>query len=534
MASNINYTTFATRIGKIVNQLNLWTTEQGTTLLGPSSGAQAILAEYTAAPSLTVGLQSSFQGFANTVAGWEAALKVYADNTILANQSALNVSSASVSAVLAAMITDMTLQSPPVTFNRNTASVPSTGTAASTNLGNGRLVLFADNIQGYPDERILNEQVTALCVRDRFNGASPGAESFTLTGYPSSSPYNYLPMGSGTTSQFGTFDNNSQYNKLLNPSFDSYTSTSGFNSWTQAVTLNAGTYTVGYTWITLTGETTISPVGTVTVTAGEAISVTLPALPTGAIGANVYMADATSDYLLQYAGLPSAAVWPIANFWQGVNPPTTNTSGISAPTAAPTVAAYTPASVPQDTTRVMPATGGGALLLTPSSAGPVFIMQPLSGISSLGIDLAYVLSGWLSQYSVVSGSNLTIGLVNAGTFQTLFNGDPSTLTEAYTLENAAFWLTEVTPNANIMIVWSNSGSAVGSVLVDSMVFGPMVNFGNVQVALLRGKVDFVQNDTFTYETTNNNAGVFQTFFGRYYGVQVNSSTSPTIPDSLAT
>ena len=69
--------------------------------------------------------------------------------------------------------------------------------------------------------------------------------------------------------------------------------------------------------------------------------------------------------------------------------------------------------------------------------------------------------------------------------------------------------------------------------LDSMVLAQMTSFAYWQILVVRGPVDFLDGDGFTVTTTNNNAGVIQTFLGTFYGQQVNPSASPTIPDSLA-
>lgn len=77
-----------------------------------------------------------------------------------------------------------------------------------------------------------------------------------------------------------------------------------------ATSLSAGTYTVGITWITANGETPLSPTNTVTVTAGQAITVSALTLPNitqnqpNAAGVNYYLSAAGSTTVL-YAGTQS-------------------------------------------------------------------------------------------------------------------------------------------------------------------------------------------------------------------------------------
>jgi hypothetical protein len=68
------------------------------------------------------------------------------------------------------------------------------------------------------------------------------------------------------------------------------TAAPGLATATSGGTLAAGTWTVGYTWTTASGETQLSPTATqVTTGAASTITVTPPALPAGATGYNVYV-----------------------------------------------------------------------------------------------------------------------------------------------------------------------------------------------------------------------------------------------------
>ena len=93
-----------------------------------------------------------------------------------------------------------------------------------------------------------------------------------------------------------------------------------------STTLLAGTYEVGYTYTNPWGETTLSPTASVTITAGESISVDAITLPTGVMGVNYYMTQVggSTPYYLKYG---TGAVYLIANA------PTSSTTAPSASTA---------------------------------------------------------------------------------------------------------------------------------------------------------------------------------------------------------
>ena len=75
-----------------------------------------------------------------------------------------------------------------------------------------------------------------------------------------------------------------------------------------------------------------------------------------------------------------------------------------------------------------------------------------------------------------------------------------------------------------------------SVRVDSLAVGPVVWGNGVNIAVVAGSTAFVRNDRLTFTISNNDAGVFQTYFRKQYGVQMPSDTggTETQADSLAT
>jgi hypothetical protein len=88
----------------------------------------------------------------------------------------------------------------------------------------------------------------------------------------------------------------------------------------------------------------------------------------------------------------------------------------------------------------------------------------------------------------------------------------------------------------ITISWTSASgvASTGTILVDNINLGTPTNFGNVQYYLLAGGTNWLRGDTITVVTANNDQGIFQTWFGRFYSVALPSSASPTLPDSLVT
>ncbi len=539
MPSGINYTTFFTGLGRFVKQYDTFNALQTSLLYTANSGLQDILPQYAGTPNLVAGLDSKFNGFASSAAQWESTLQTFV-NGLLANlQQPLNAPSNDPTTILNLMIPDMAASG--ATLNRNTTSCPGSGTAASTNVGSGILIAMANNSQGYPDERIISEAVQFTCTNSAFSGGTYGGETFSITGFPAANnPYTVSanPTGSGTVHNFQVSDKSATFNSILNknPSFDIY-SGGTFPSWSTPVFSAPASYTAVYTWVSTAGvESTPSPASTaVAVVSGQAIAWTLPALASGMSGINLYMDNGSGIYKKQYVGLPGGLVLPVGTMVPGSPPPTS--SSVTAPTAALAGAAYVPVPPTQDTSRTWPPTGGGALSLSASTAGPVYIMLPLSTLTSF--NGAFILAAALAQFSNTSGtSRLTVAIVNAvPSFTVLVDGDPYALlvNGAYGRLYKTFWANAISPNAQILITWNATGAPSGAkILIDSMVLGPSQTFGNVQYFLLRGQSDFVAGDSFSIATVNSANGLFQRFLAQYYGVTVNSSATPTIPDSLIT
>ncbi len=246
---------------------------------------------------------------------------------------------------------------------------------------------------------------------------------------------------------------------------------------------------------------------------------------------NLYAsASPTQIASLQATGLNGSST-SMTQFVPGRAPPVTGSAG---PAAAITGTVYTPGlTVYQDTNTTVPATGGGALWLEPNSGGDIVISQTLRNISP---GSALAACAWLAQLNCTSGSTLSITISGLSSIPslTIFSGDPSALTENYTLKTAAAWPTAITQNATLTIRWGNSDSAGSTavILVDQMAIAKMTTLGYNQIAVLRGAVDFAIGDNFSFTTTNNYAGLMQSGFGQFMLTQLPSSGSPTIPDSL--
>jgi hypothetical protein len=104
-------------------------------------------------------------------------------------------------------------------------------------------------------------------------------------------------------------------------------------------TLATGNWIVSYTWTNANGETTRSPdTAPLAVTSGQHIGVTLPVLPTGATGANVYLSTlggASATETRQNLAAVTGTSYTILALQAGPAFPTTNTCYYRGWTAIP-------------------------------------------------------------------------------------------------------------------------------------------------------------------------------------------------------
>jgi hypothetical protein len=152
----------------------------------------------------------------------------------------------------------------------------------------------------------------------------------------------------------------------------------------------------------------------------------------------------------------------------------------------------------------------------------------------------YCLSVWLRKSGTVgAGSNLAVRVTGTG-FSTVsaFNADPSTLTTAFAHYTAFISVPVAVPaDFKAQITWTsaNAAGASADVLVDDVVLARATEFGHLRYALFAGSANFAKWDTFAVVTTNDGAGTFQAWFGRFYDALLPSDAAggETIDDALA-
>lgn len=112
--------------------------------------------------------------------------------------------------------------------------------------------------------------------------------------------------------------------------------------------------------------------------------------------------------------------------------------------------------------------------------------------------------------------------------------DGTALPTSYTLGYFFVNMPSVIPSDMKMVI-SFTGTPTVTLYIDDFGFAPVEWHNGIGFAAVAGSTNFVNGDTFTLEVTNDQAGTFQEYFRRQWGVQLPSNTSgaETISDALA-
>tara|TARA_R110002020_G_scaffold448897_1_gene661814 strand:- start:507 stop:1847 length:1341 start_codon:yes stop_codon:yes gene_type:complete len=151
----------------------------------------------------------------------------------------------------------------------------------------------------------------------------------------------------------------------------------------------------------------------------------------------------------------------------------------------------------------------------------------------------YCLACYIKGQSGISSGELEITL--EGTGFTASSSEKISLNAA-ALAAATDWTlkhfyinmpTEIPSDFKLAINMTNTLTSGKTVLVDALNFGPVDYHGGINAVIVSGAGKFRKDDKFTFAVSNNNSGVFQTFFRKGIGIQLPSAGSPTIADALA-
>lgn len=183
--------------------------------------------------------------------------------------------------------------------------------------------------------------------------------------------------------------------------------------------------------------------------------------------------------------------------------------------------------------------GDKALRLDGDGAQATIQISQDMTVSRLTPKKRYMLGAWIkSDLTGIDSGTLEISF--AGTGYTAAGSEkvsiaPGSYSATYALSTFYLTMPAVIPDDfELVIKVTGTMTTAKSVWIDSLAFGEVSYGGGINVALIAGATRFQKGDTFTFSVTNNNTGVIQTYFRRKYGVQLPSSGTPSISDTLAT
>lgn len=184
--------------------------------------------------------------------------------------------------------------------------------------------------------------------------------------------------------------------------------------------------------------------------------------------------------------------------------------------------------------------GTSALRYTGDGAqGTISISQAVnqSGLTALK---RYVVAVWVRGTSATSAGTLTIQLEGTGytagaTEKIEMDATALSAATSYTLKKFYVNLPlEIPDDLKLVVKVTGTLTTGKSVYIDGLVMGPVTYVNGVNVAIVAGTNKFLAGDKFVFTISNNDAGVFQTWFRKAFGYQIPTDNSPSIADSLAT
>lgn len=179
-------------------------------------------------------------------------------------------------------------------------------------------------------------------------------------------------------------------------------------------------------------------------------------------------------------------------------------------------------------------------LVSDTSEDPIGVSISTANFTAmLELDTMYVLSVYVRKKAATAGGGFVVQVVATGGNHVAFSANPNTLNETYTNYKVFFKTPTVWPASYSMeFAWVGAAATTAgdTIYIDEVTIQPATNFGYTWYAAVRGSTDFARDDMFRVTTANDYGGVFQTFFGRFYGALLpsKSDASETISDTLAT
>lgn len=184
--------------------------------------------------------------------------------------------------------------------------------------------------------------------------------------------------------------------------------------------------------------------------------------------------------------------------------------------------------------------GSSAIRFTGNAA--LASIQISQGSDTLGQLVPLQLYGfaiWVKGNASISAGTLTIqfegtGYTAGASEKITMNAAALAAATGYTLKNFFVLMPESLPDDfKLVIKWNGTPSA-HSVRLDYGGLAPVNYHGGIGLILVDGAANSIRNDRYSFDVSNDNAGVFQTYFRKALRRQLPTSGSPSIADSLAT
>tara|TARA_Y100000356_G_C11250178_1_gene286576 strand:- start:129 stop:1469 length:1341 start_codon:yes stop_codon:yes gene_type:complete len=207
-------------------------------------------------------------------------------------------------------------------------------------------------------------------------------------------------------------------------------------------------------------------------------------------------------------------------------------------TDASTVGTWTKNSSDAATRSASPYKGTYAMSFVGDGSKTWDYSQPLVA-NSVNRYRRYCLACYVKAESGIGAGSLEVKFTGTGftaSSTEKFTMDASALSAAtsWTLKHFYINIPTVIPSDLAVSITLSGGLTSGkTVLIDELQFGPVVYHGGINAVVIMGAGVFRKNDNFSFTVSNNDAGKFQTFFRKGMGLQLPSSSSPSIADSLS-
>ncbi len=153
----------------------------------------------------------------------------------------------------------------------------------------------------------------------------------------------------------------------------------------------------------------------------------------------------------------------------------------------------------------------------------------------------YLFACYVKGNASISSGTLTIQF--EGTGYTAASSEKITMNAAALAAQTSYGLeyfyinmpADIPEDFKLVIKWTGTPSA-HSVRIDWAGIGPVTYFNGIHFAVVAGTDKFLRGDRFSFDVTNDEAGVFQTAFRKMFGFQFPSDTggTETIADTYAT